>query len=377
MSSSPLGTAIPSINDLQQNVARLLQQQLLSSQQVAGPSTSLGVNDLDLARSNIKALAFVKAVGLHGAYRYLRDFIARQAIPIKSSGEFLDGWLATYGMTRKEAAAATGLVSGTGVTATLLVTGTIMQTTDGRQYKVSADVAVAAGVVTASVIALVAGVAGNLSGGTALALVSPVAGIDSAFAAAMPNGVSNGADAETDAQAIYRLQQRLSNEPMGGCPADYARWALQVAGITRAWGLRNPAGATTAGVIIMADGNAAPGLPTVGQQQAVLDYIRDPKRGPPDELFVIIPTAVTINVTVNVSPDTAAIRAGVLTALQDLFFREAVPGGSIPHAHLVEVISSVTGEYNHTISAPVITSGALFTVGSYDRLLVLGTVTFV
>lgn len=377
MSSTPLGTSIPSINDLQQNVARLLQQQLLSSQQVAGPSTSLGVNDLDLARSNIKALAFVKAVGLHGAYRYLRDFIARQAIPIKSSGEFLDGWLATYGMTRKEAAAATGLVSGTGVTATLLVTGTIMQTTDGRQYKVSADVAVAAGVVTASVIALVAGVAGNLSGGTALTLVSPVAGIDSAFAAAMPNGVSNGADAETDAQAIYRLQQRLSNEPMGGCPADYARWALQVAGITRAWGLRNPAGATTAGVIIMADGNTAPGLPTAGQQQAVLDYIRDPKRGPPDELFVIIPTAVAINVTVNVSPDTAAIRAGVLTALQDLFFREAVPGGSIPHAHLVEVISSVTGEYNHTISSPVITSGALFTVSSYDRLLVLGTVTFV
>lgn len=377
MSSSPLGTSIPSINDLQQNVARLLQQQLLSSQQVAGPSTSLGVNDLDLARSNIKALAFVKAVGLHGAYRYLRDFIARQAIPIKSSGEFLDGWLATYGMTRKEAAAATGLVSGTGVTATLLVAGTIMQTTDGRQYKVSADVAVAAGVVTASVIALVAGVAGNLSGGTALALVSPVAGIDSAFAAAMPNGVSNGADAETDAQAIYRLQQRLSNEPMGGCPADYARWALQVAGVTRAWGLRNPAGATTAGVIIMADGNVAPGLPTAGQRQLVLDYIRDPKRGPPDELFVIIPTAVTIDVTVNVSPDTAAIRAGVLTALQDLFFREAVPGGSIPHAHLVEVISSVTGEYNHTITSPVITSGALFTVSSYDRLLVLGTVTFI
>lgn len=380
MSSSPLGTSIPSINDLQQNVARLLQQQLLSSQQVAGPSTSLGVNDLDLARSNIKALAFVKAVGLHGAYRYLRDFIARQAIPIKSSGEFLDGWLATYfqeSQRRKEAAAATGLVSGTGVTATLLVAGTIMQTTDGRQYRVFADVAVVAGVVTASVMALVAGVAGNLSGGTALTLVSPVAGIDSAFTAAMPNGVSNGADAETDAQAIYRLQQRLSNEPMGGCPADYARWALSVAGITRAWGLRNPAGATTAGVIIMADGNASPGLPTAGQQQAVLDYIRDPKRGPPDELFVIIPTAVPVNVTVNVSPDTAAIRAGVLTALQDLFFREAVPGGSIPHAHLVEVISSVTGEYNHTISSPVITSGALFTVSSYDRLLVLGTVTFV
>jgi uncharacterized phage protein gp47/JayE len=109
----------------------------------------------------------------------------------------------------------------------------------------------------------------------------------------------------------------------------------------------------------------------------VVDYIRDPKRGPPDELFVIIPTPVTINVTLNVSPDTATIRASVVLALQDLFFREAVPGGSIPHGHLKEVISSVIGEYNHTISAPALTEGGIFTVGTYSSLLVLGTVTFI
>ena len=175
---------------------------------------------------------------------------------------------------------------------------------------------------------------------------------------------------------MYRLQQRLSSEPLGGCPADYARWALQVPGITRAWGVRNPAGPTSAGVIIMADGNVAPGLPTIGQRDQVLDYIRDPRRGPPDELFIIIPTLVLINVVVNLSPDTLVIRAGVVAGLKDLFFREAVPGGSIPHGHLAEVISGVVGEYNHTISAPVITSGAFFTVNSFDKLLVLGSVTF-
>ena len=75
MSSTPLGTAIPTINNLQDNAARLLQQSLLSAQQVAGPSAALSVQELDLARSNIKALAFVQAVGLHGAYRYLRDYM--------------------------------------------------------------------------------------------------------------------------------------------------------------------------------------------------------------------------------------------------------------------------------------------------------------
>lgn len=378
MSTSPLGTPVPSINDLQANAARQIQQGLASAQQAAAPSAGQGIADLELSRSNVKAIAFVLGMALHGAYRYLRDFIAPQAIPIKSTGKFLTGWLETYGLPKKGAAIASGSVAGTGIPATLLTAQAIMQTTDGRQYAVSADVAVGVGgAIAATVNALVAGAAGNLPGGTVLTMVSPINGIDPTFTVAMPNGITGGADEEKPAQATYRLQQRLANEPMGGSPADYARWALKVPGITRAWGLRNPAGATTAGVIIMADGNVAPGLPTVGQQQLVMDYIRDPKRGPPDELFVIIPTAVTINVTVNVSPDTAAIRASVITALQDLFFREAVPGGSIPHSHLKEVISGVVGEYNHTVSVPALTEGGIFTVGTYSSLLVLGTVTFV
>lgn len=373
--TTPLKVTIPSIQELSDNAARLLQQSLSQAVQVTDPA-GLRPADLELARSNIKALAFVQGAGLHGAYRYMRDFIARQAIPTQSAGEFLDGWLATYAMARKEAAAAMGTASGTGVTGTLLPAGTLLQSADGRQYRITADVTVVAGLVTVQVIALVAGAAGNLGASIPLSLVSPVSGIDSAFMSGSVSGISGGADQETDSQAVYRLQQRLSAEPMGGSPADYARWALQVAGITRAWGVRNPAGPTTAGVIIMADGNTAPGLPTVSQQTAVLDYIRDPRRGPPDELFVIIPTPVTINVTLSISPDTSAIRAGVQAALKDLFFREAVPGGSIPHSHLAEVISAVVGEYNHTVISPTITSGAFFTVSSYDRLLVLGTVTF-
>lgn len=371
--SSPLNVPIPSIEELSQNVARQLQQSLAQAAQTARPA-ELSTTDLDMARSNMSVLSFVLAMGLHGAYRYLRDFVARQAIPTQSTDEFLDGWLSTYGMARKEAAAAFGQVNGTGVNGALLTAGTLLQVDDGRQFQVAADVVVSGGAVVASVIAVVAGFAGNLANSSALKLVSPVSGIDAVFTAT--GGVSGGADVESDADAIYRLQQRLSSEPMGGSPADYARWALQVPGITRAWGLRCPAGPTTAGVIIMADGNAGMGLPTLGQRDQVLDYIRDPKRGPPDELFVIIPTPVAINWVINLSPDTAAIRASVTAGLKDLFFREAVPGGSIPHSHATEVISSVVGEYNHTISTPAIVSGGFFSVDSFEKLLMLGTVTF-
>lgn len=375
--SAPIGTAIPSITELQANAARLLQQSLASAQQAAGPLNTLSPQDLELARSNTRALAFVQAVGLHGAYRYLREFVARQAIPIKASGQYLDGWLEAYGLTRKTAAAASGQINGTGIAGTLLTTGTLVQAADGKQYRVVADIAVdIGGTVLASVVAVAAGLAGNLAAGAALALVSPVVGINAAFTVATL-GIGAGADLETDAQAVYRLGQRLANEPMGGSPADYARWALQVAGITRAWGLRNPGGPCTAGVIIMADANSAPGLPSPAQQAQVLAYISDPERGPPDELFVIIPTPVVVDFVVNVVPDTVAIRAAVVAELKDVFFREALPAGSIPHSHVVEAISSVAGEYNHTVVSPTLASGGAFTVGAFDQLLMLGTVAFV
>lgn len=371
-----LNVPIPSVNEATQNAARLLQQSLSQASQTATPAALSSV-DLELARSNVKALSFVQGVGLHGAYRYLRDFIARQAIPIYSAGEFLDGWLATYGLVRKEPSAATGTASGTGVNGSVLAAGTVLRDDQGRQYQTSAGVVVSAdGIVMPSLIALVPGLASNAVVGLALSLVTTVAGVDSGFTVTAA-ALGGGADAETDAQAVYRLQQRLANPPMGGSPADYAGWALQTAGITRAWGVRNPAGPTSAGVIIMADGNAAPGLPSTAQQAAVLAYIRDPKRGPPDELFVIIPTAVTQNWTIQLSPDTATNRAAVIAAVQDLFYREAVPGGSIPHSHVKEVISAAPGEYDHRVIAPVLTEGGVFTVPSYDRLLASGTFTFV
>lgn len=377
MAQSPLNVPIPSIAELTQNSARLLQQSLADAVQSANPA-QLTPTDVALARSNIRALSFVQGVGLHGAYRYLRDFVARQAIPITSADEFLDGWLNTYGLLRKPASAAFGTVNGTGVAGSVLASGTLLQTADSLQYKVTADAVVAAGgAVVAQLIALLPGAASNAPGGTELQLVSPVTGIDSTFVADADSGLSGGADVETDPEAIYRLQQRLSNEPMGGSPADYARWALQVPGITRAWGLRNPAGATSAGVIIMADGNTNNyGLPTEAQRQQVYDYIADPRRGPPDELFVIVPTPVVTDWTVSVVPDTNATRTEVQSAITNVYYRESVPGGSIPYSHFGEAISGVVGEYNHSIIAPIITSGGMLHAGAFDRLLVPGTVGF-
>ena len=254
MATSPLNVPIPAIDELTQNNVRLLQQSLADAAQVASPDAPAAA-ELALARSNTRALSFVLGLGLHGVYRFLRDKIAPQAIPIKASKTFLDGWLDTYGLPRKGASHAFGAATGSGVAGVTLAAGTLLQRADGAQYKTTADATVASdGTLGVQLVALVPGLAGNAAARTRLELVSPVGGVDTGFVADAASGVSGGADVETDAEAIYRLQQRLSNEPMGGSPADYARWALQVPGITRAWGVRNPAGATRAGVFIMADG---------------------------------------------------------------------------------------------------------------------------
>lgn len=372
MTAPLLNVEIPSIEVAQRNVARLLQQSLQQASQAAGVA-DLSATDIQLARSNVAALAFVEAVGVHGAYRYVRDFLARQAIPIYSTGSFLDGWLETFKLTRKAASSAQGSASGTGVTGAILGAGTLLRTPTGSLVKLTAAATVIAGSgISISAIAMTPG-ALAIKAGTELTLVSPVSGVDSTFTVAadwVP-----GVDAETDEQAIYRLQQRLAYEPMGGAPGDYARWALQVAGITRAWGVRNIAGATSAGVICMADGNpssvSAYGLPTAAQLSQVVAYITDPMRGPPDELHVIAPTPVLIAPTIQLTPDTPEIRAAATAALRDVFFREVTPGSSLPHGHLIEAISEVAGEYNHRWVSPALNQGDLFTVPTFAHMLVL------
>ena len=366
-----LNVPIPSIRQSTENASRLLQQALSQAVQ-AGSATNLTPVDIELARGNIKAMSFVIGTGVHGSYRYLRDFVARQAVPTRSSGEFLWEWMLAFSLDRKGAESAKGVVVGSGVSGmleanTLLQAGTV-------QFRVVTDTAPVGGVVTASVIAVKTGVEGNLPSGTVLTLVSPIDGIDSSFTAS--GDLEGGLEIEKEEEGIYRLVQRLSSEPMGGSPADYARWALAVGGITRAWGQRNPVGPTSAGVIIMADNNAPHGQPTTGQQQAVYDYISDPLRGPPDELFVIIPSLQVIDFNIRLFPDTAKNREDTANALRDLFFRESVPGGSLPHNHVVEVISGVSGEFNHQILAPAIVVGNEFAAANYAELLVLGDVDF-
>lgn len=361
---------IPSIDELADNYARYCRERLAEAGNAASGTTPA---DIALARANLLAMGFATGSAVFGNYAYLRDFVVRQAIPTSSVDEYLDAWLNAYGLPRKQAVPARGYAAGTGVPGKTLEAGTELRSQAGVIYAVTEDIDVAAdGSVVPTLFATTPGTAGNLPAGAQLTLVSTVDGIDATFTVGR---MELGTDRETDPEAIYRLHQRLANPPRGSAPADYERWALACPGITRAWGVRNPAGPTSAGVIIMADNNAPYGLPTEAQRQYVYDYIRDPLRGPPDELFVIIPDPLVIDILLQIDPDTQRTRDGIQLELADLFWRESVPGGRIPHTHLDEAASIAPGEYDHVFVQPPLVPGGAIIATAYE-IAVLGGVAF-
>lgn len=361
---------IPSISDLADNAQSLLQQGLVDA---TLSTTDVSAADIEVARSNHRVLAFAQAVGVHGAYKYLQNYIAQQAIPTTSTDDNLDLWLAAYDIPRKEATAATGTATASSIAGSTVEGGQEFQSESGLTYITQKSVIATGETVTVSLICTTQGLAGNLSGGVTLTLRDTVEGIDNQFTVDA-SGIAGGTDTETDAEAQYRLQQRLSNPPRGSSPADYERWALSVPGITRAWGVRNPSGPTTAGVIILADNNPDR-LPSEQQKQAVYDYVADPERCPPDEFFPIVPDPVYVDLVLGITPDTPTVRAAVITNLNDLFYREALPGTRMPFSHITEAISSANGEEDHELFSPKLVSGGYIAVTRF-QILILRSVTF-
>lgn len=370
---------IPTITQLTDNSLKEFQQGLA---ELAAKYGVVDVHPVDaqIAKSNNEVKAFATGASLYGAYRYLRDVVIEQAIPTKAIGKYLDGWLQAYGMKRKPATVASGSATNdtpdVNTPHAILEQGSVLQDENGNSYVVKTDAEVATdGSLTISIAAQNAGLASNLAAGKKLTLQVTHDGIASTFTVGA-DGISGGVNRESDEEAAERLHQRLANPPMGGAPHDYERWARECPGITRAWGIRNPAGPTSAGVVIMADANTPYGLPTLAQKQAVIDYISDTQRGPSDELFVIIPTVKAINIVLDLTPDTAAIRDAVKLELQDLFFRVGSPNSTLWHTALTEAVATATGETTHIFVTPPIVAGGLIT-SSWDEILVLGTVDFV
>lgn len=305
--------------------------------------------DPRLRKSVLDVLLRTLAGAVHGMYGYM-DFIAAQVIVDTAEAEYLDRWGAIWGITRKAPTAAAGSVTFTGTDGSVIPAGTTVQRSDGVEYTTDAAGTIAAGTVSVAVTATVAGSGGNADPGTQILLPSPLSGVNGTAAVAA-GGLTGGTDAEGDTSLRARLVARIQRPPHGGTAFDYVAWALEVAGVTRAWVLPATPAAGQATVLFAVDNDAAGPIPSAGQVAAVQAHI-DPLAPVTADIIVQAPAAATINFTIATVPNTAAVQAAIQAELADLILRRGEPGGTVYISHIREAISRSSGEENHSLVAP-------------------------
>lgn len=327
--------------------------------------------DTKLRRTFLGVISRALSGAVHGLYGYL-DWQSKQIMPDTADAENLDRWASIWlKVPRKVASFATGSATFTGTNGAVIPAGTIVTRSDSLEFTTSADATITAGVATAVITAKTAGLTGNTSAGSNLTLVSPISGVNSAATVAT-GGITGGADQETDSALRTRLLARIQQPPQGGAKADYQEWALEVAGVTRAWVYPEELGVGTVTVRFVTDDDPAGIIPSGTKVTDVQSYI-DNLRPVTAAVTVVAPIAVPLNFTISgLNPNTQAVKDGITASLTDLIRREAEPGVTLLISHIREAISVAAGESNHVLVAP--SADVAHTVG---QIATMGTITWV
>jgi uncharacterized phage protein gp47/JayE len=147
-------------------------------------------------------------------------------------------------------------------------------------------------------------------------------------------------------------------------------WALAVPGVTRAWVYPLEMGGGTVSVRFVRDNDASI-IPDAAEVQAVKDYI-DARRPVTADLYVVAPTPVTLNFSIHLTPNSAAVKAAVEAELRDLLLREAAPGVTLLISHIREAVSTAAGETDNVVVSP--TADQVYTTG---QMPVFGSIAWV
>lgn len=367
----------PTLSDLKAQVAADVQANL------QGVSALLRYAVLNVVTVVQAGLAY-----LH--YGYL-DWIAKQAVPWTATDEYLVGWGALKNVYQKPATVASGTATFTGNPGVPIPAGTTLVRGDNRTYTVNATATVDnTNTVTVSATDTARGAAGNCDVGTALNLGTSIPGIQSTGAVSGAVGFVGGADVETMDAFSARVIAAYQKSPQGGDQSDYVTWATAIPGVTRAWCSPSGFGAGTVVVYFMMDlaEAAHAGFPQ-GTNGVSSSETRDPTVASGDQLavanaifleqpvialvYACAPLPNSVNFTISgLSTVSAATQAAVSAAIQDVFFREGAPGGTVDMSDINSGIAAVSGTAGFVITSP---AGNITSATGY--LPTLGTVAFV
>jgi len=299
-------------------------------------------------------------------HAYLSD-TAKQGNPKTANDENFLLWLQAYGDGLKPAEFAEGNYEFTGVNTTAIPIDELLTHANGKEYKTLAAGVISGGVFQVAIRATEAGADSNVALPDTMTLVSPIIDIDDV--GNLITAIDGGANEETIEQAKIRFFAELADPPQGGAETDYNGFALEVAGVTRAFIFGGFAGRGTVGVAIL-DDNLEPPIPSqtiVDNVQANIDS--DDKRPRTDFVIVYAPFALPTNFDITLTLDTPERQAAVIAALKDLYAVEAVPASIVRLSKITEVISVATDGTGFVLNSPttdqLASAGQLQTIGTF------------
>lgn len=325
-----------------------------------------GIDGAVLRKSLLGVIGRAEAGAVHMLYGYI-DWVAKQVIPDTAEKEYLERWCAIWGIARKTSSFSTSTVLLLGASGSIVPAGAVLQRQDGVQYSTLVDAAFSEPTLSVPIVASTAGATSNASAGTAVFLLSPIAGVQGT--ASLQMDATGGEDVESDARLLARLLERIRKPPQGGSESDYVTWALEVPGVTRAWVYPRQMGAGTVTVLFVCDDSddIIPSPPKVAEVQSRLDAARPVTA----EVFCAAPIAAPLNPSIKLRPNTPSVQAAVRAELEDMLARDAVPAGTILISRIREAVSLAAGEDDNVVLSP-----AADVPNATGHFATLGTITF-
>jgi uncharacterized phage protein gp47/JayE len=311
-------------------------------------------------------LSQVVALEVERLWDFLSVEVAAAMFPSFAWGQYLDEHALTFGLVRKDAVKASGIVRFTGDDGTAIISGTQVGTEpddpddDPIVFETTASGTIpiaGVGYVDLPVQALESGSDSNVAIGIASLLFSGVAGVASV---SNITAIIGGEDQESDVALQDRVLLEISSAQGAGTASDYTRWALSYPGVGHVTVQPAWAGGGTVRVVVTDADNQPVGASTVTGLQAVLDPTSAPGAGQGLAPIGAIVTVATpafyyVNVVATVVHETGysldgtsgtiATRA-LITAAITAYVNQLAPGAEVVTNRVEYAILSVKGVHD-------------------------------
>ena len=287
-----------------------------------------------------------RAIGglIYLAYR-LVAFASREVFISQASNESINRHGQEIGFPRNLATRSQYRMTVTGAPNTTIPSGTIYVFNSQQTYRtVAVSVIPAGGEININIESVETGTITNLVIGDTLQIRTPLSAVNEE--GVIESVVREAANEETLEAYRSRLLEERRLVAVGGSADQWALWALEVAGITRAFAYRVDQGSGTVGVMLVVDGNISnipPTPPTASTQQIrdVYDNLTGANRPRAAEPFVFSTglSQYSVNVELPENANTMAIQDEAARLIREHVIANGAPLSTISRNDLVILLS--------------------------------------